>query len=102
MGYIWRSGHGFGQIFANFGVLGMDLGLFGPGSGHGFGPILGLFWEIWAWIVVIFGVLGLFRPISGIIGMDLGHIRPISVIRELAGLFWGLGLNLRLLYAYFG
>ena len=57
-----------------------------------FWAIFGQFWSSWLFI----------RPISGILGINLGRVRPISVIRELAGLFWGLGLNSSLLYAYFG
>ncbi len=63
MGYFGRTGHGFGPFLANFGVLGMDLGLFGPG--HGFGPFLSNI---------------------GVLGIDLGNSGSIS---EGLGLFRG-------------
>ncbi len=100
---LFGPGHGFGPFFSNFGLLGLYLSHSGPIQWVWayFGPILGAL-GIDMGPVSNFMVPGLFRPISGILGMDLDHIRPISVIRELAGLFWSICLNLRLVYAYLG
>ncbi len=45
LGLLWGFWLGFGPVWPISGVLGMDLGHFGPileGSGHGFGLFPGL------------------------------------------------------------
>ncbi len=55
-------------------------------------PIFGLFWGVWAWILVI---LGLLEPVLGGLGLDLHHYGPFvghfgPVLGDL-GHFWPFG-----------
>ncbi len=72
LGLFLGSGPGFGSFL---GVIGLDLGHFGPISGI-LSLDLGLFFGFWALILTYFWVLGLdlvhFGPISGVMGLDLG------------------------------
>ncbi len=74
---------GLGMVLSHFWpirVLGMDLGLFGPRPGHGFGPFLSHF-----------GVLGMYSshsgPILGGLGMDMGHFWSVLWFLVYLGLF---------------